>query len=181
MHHILPIIMLLTLPLAAEILKNTSFEDVKDDTFVSWSRNNFRTGGSLYIGTFGGHTGDKFAICHSNSDQEREAWAQRQPLPQNCVAVLVSAWYRCTPEVKAANNTGPCLRVHWFDASKKEILLEQKFFPVVDDWKLALSLLGRMSGGIYIPRREISYSDSLFGCYAFPARFFPSAPKGENP
>ena len=54
-------------------------------------------------------------------------------------------------------------------------------FPVVDDWKLALSLLGRMSGGIYIPRREISYSDSLFGCYAFPARFFPSVPKGEEP
>ena len=81
MRHILPIIMLLTLPLTAEILKNTSFEDVKDDTFVSWSRNNFRTGGSLYIGTFGGHTGDKFAICHSNSDQEREAWTQRQPLP----------------------------------------------------------------------------------------------------
>ena len=53
--------------------------------------------------------------------------------------------------------------------------------PVVDDWKLALSLLGRMSGGIYIPRREISYSDSLFGCYAFPARFFPSVPKGEEP
>ena len=53
--------------------------------------------------------------------------------------------------------------------------------PVVDDWKLALSLLGRMSGGIYIPRREISYSDSLFGCYAFPARFFPSVPKGEKP
>ena len=54
-------------------------------------------------------------------------------------------------------------------------------FPVVVDWKLALSLLGRMSGGIYIPRREISYSDSLFGCYAFPARFFPSVPKGEEP
>ena len=53
--------------------------------------------------------------------------------------------------------------------------------PVVDDSFLSLSLLGRMSGGIYIPRREISYSDSLFGCYAFPARFFPSAPKGENP
>ena len=53
-------------------------------------------------------------------------------------------------------------------------------FPVVDDWKLTLSLLGRMSGGIYIPRREISYSDSLFGCYAFPARFFPSVPKGEK-
>ncbi len=141
MRHILPIIMLLTLPLTAEILKNTSFEDVKDDTFVSWSRNNFRTGGSLTIGTFGGHTGDKFAICHSNSDQEREAWAQRQPLPQNCVAVLVSAWYRCTPEVKAANNTGPCLRVHWFDAYKKEILLEQKFFPVVDDWTHVHSLL----------------------------------------
>ena len=51
-------------------------------------------------------------------------------------------------------------------------------FPVVDDWKLALSLLGRISGNIYIPRREISYSDSLFGCYAFPARFFPCAPKG---
>ncbi len=141
MRHILPIIMLLSLPLTAEILKNTSFEDVKDDTFVSWSRNNFRTGGSLYIGTFGGHTGDKFAICHSNSDQEREAWTQRQPLPQNCVAVLVSAWYRCTPEVKAANNTGPCLRVHWFDADKKEILLEQKFFPVVDDWTHVHSLL----------------------------------------
>ena len=54
-------------------------------------------------------------------------------------------------------------------------------FPVVNDWKLALSLLGRMSGGIYIPRREISYSDSLFGCYAFPARFFQSVPKGEKP
>ena len=54
-------------------------------------------------------------------------------------------------------------------------------FPVVNDWKLALSLLGRMSGGIYIPRREISYSDSLFGCYAFPARFFPSVPKREEP
>ena len=52
-------------------------------------------------------------------------------------------------------------------------------FPVVDDWKLALSLLGRISGNIYIPRREISYSDSLLGCYAFPARFFPCAPKGE--
>ena len=54
-------------------------------------------------------------------------------------------------------------------------------FPVVDDWKLALSLLGRISGNIYIPRREISYSDSLFGCYAFPTRFFPSVPKGEKP
>ena len=54
-------------------------------------------------------------------------------------------------------------------------------FPVVENWKLALSLLGRMSGNIYIPRREISYSDSLLGCYAFPARFFPSAPKGEEP
>ena len=42
--------------------------------------------------------------------------------------------------------------------------------PVVDDVFLALSLLGRMSGGIYIPRREITYSSSLFGCYAFPAK-----------
>ena len=52
-------------------------------------------------------------------------------------------------------------------------------FPVVNNLELALSLLGRMSGNIYIPRREISYSDSLLGCYAFPARFFPCAPKGE--
>ena len=42
--------------------------------------------------------------------------------------------------------------------------------PVVYNLFLGLSLLGRMSGGIYIPRREISYSDSLFGCYAFPAK-----------
>ncbi len=45
--------------------------------------------------------------------------------------------------------------------------------PVVYDLFLSLSLLGRMSGGIYIPRREISYNDSLFGCYAFPAKYFP--------
>ena len=45
--------------------------------------------------------------------------------------------------------------------------------PIVDDVFLALSLLGRMSGGIYIPRREITYSDCLFGCYAFPAKYFP--------
>jgi len=42
--------------------------------------------------------------------------------------------------------------------------------PVVQELFLALSLLGRMSGGIYIPRREITYSSSLFECYAFPAK-----------
>ena len=142
MHHNLPIIMLLSLSLtAAELLKNTSFEDVKENTFVSWTKNNFRTGGMLDIGTFDGHTGDKFAICRSDTDKEREAWVQRQPLPDNSVAVLVSAWYRCTPEVKPAKNTGPSLRVHWFDVNKKEILLEQKFFPVVDEWTQVHSLL----------------------------------------
>ena len=45
--------------------------------------------------------------------------------------------------------------------------------PVVDDSFLSLSLLGRMSGGIYIPRRKITYSSSLFGWYAFPVRHFP--------
>ena len=60
--------MLLSLPLGAELLKNTSFEDVNNDTFVSWTRNNFRTGGSLTIGTSGGHTGDKFAICQFDKD-----------------------------------------------------------------------------------------------------------------
>ena len=141
MNHILPIIMLLSIPLSAELLKNTSFEDVNGNTFTFWAKNNFRTGGKLDIGLYGGHTGDKFAICHSDSDNEREAWTQRQPFPTNTAAVLVSAWYRSSPEVKAAQNTGPCLRVHWFDANRKEILLEQKFFPLAKDWTQVKDLL----------------------------------------
>ena len=141
MRHILSTIMLLSLPLSAELLKNTSFEEIKENTFVSWTTNNFRTGGTLDIGSFDAHTGKKYAICRSLSDQEREAWTQRQPLPDGTIAILVSVWYRCTPEVKAANNTGPSLRVHWFDANRKEILLEQKFFPAKLEWTHVHSLL----------------------------------------
>lgn len=141
MRHYLSLLMLLALPLSAELLKNTSFETVNGNTFESWTTNNFRTGGKLDIGTFEAHTGTKYAVCRSLSDQEREAWTQRQPLPDGTVAVLVSAWYRSTPEVKAAKNTGPSLRVHWFDANRKEILLEQKFFPPKDEWTQVHSLL----------------------------------------
>ena len=142
MRHILPIIMLLSLSLpAVELLKNTSFEEVNERKFAHWTTNHFNTGGKHDIGTMDAHSGQRYAICRSYTEQEREAWVQRQPLPQNTIAVLVSAWYRCTPEVKAANNTGPCLRVHWFDADKKEILLEQKFFPVTDEWTHVHSLL----------------------------------------
>ncbi|MBO7533431.1 MAG: DUF4962 domain-containing protein, partial [Victivallales bacterium] len=134
--------MLFSLSLAAvELLKNNSFEEVNDRKFAHWTTNHFNTGGKHDIGTMDAHSGQHYAICRSYTDQEREAWVQRQPLPQDTVAVIVSAWYRCTPEVKATNNTGPCLRVHWFDADKKEILLEQKFFPVVNEWTQVRGLL----------------------------------------
>lgn len=38
---------------------------------------------------------------------------------------------------------------------------------------LSLSLLGRMSGGIYIPGRDIRYGHHIFESYVFPAKFFP--------
>ena len=42
---------------------------------------------------------------------------------------------------------------------------------------LAVAVLGRLAGDIYIPRREISFSNSYYGweksAYQFPAKYFP--------
>ena len=42
---------------------------------------------------------------------------------------------------------------------------------------LAVAVLGRLVGNIYIPRREISFSNSYYGweksAYQFPAKYFP--------
>ena len=71
MRHFLPIIMLLSLPLGAELLKNTSFEEVNERKFAHWTTNHFNTGGKHDIGTMDAHTGQHYAICRSYTDQER--------------------------------------------------------------------------------------------------------------
>ena len=59
----------------------------------------------------------------------------------------------------------------------KNIVLDDDIYPGygrVNDPVLTVAVLGRMSGGIYIPHREIRLCEALKGyMYAFPARYFP--------
>lgn len=54
----------------------------------------------------------------------------------------------------------------------------KRWFPdayqVCEDPILTVAILGRVSGNLYIPRREIRLSQALFsGSLAFPAKYFP--------
>ena len=57
------------------------------------------------------------------------------------------------------------------------VILDEDIYPGyrwVHDIVLTVAVLGRMSGGIYIPHREIRLCQALKGeMYAFPAKYFP--------
>lgn len=55
-------------------------------------------------------------------------------------------------------------------------------FRLCTDPVLTVAVLGRVAGGLYIPRRELRHDPDLAdGLYAFPARDFPPEARGESP
>lgn len=70
-----------------------------------------------------------------------------------------------------------------FDLFKE---LSKFHFPICNDPILTVAILGRTSGTLYIPHREISFSYGERNPWAvsyfyFPARYFPSFPMPEDP